>query len=515
MEHIDLLTNYHDGLAVSDEYEIKRIVATTYSLEPEFVYLLMTLTEPVSDFAFWDTLALKKCLVDKKRLTVFYQEDKFYGKGVIIDPAFAELVDTCCVPVKKGNYAFHPKVILAEYGSLKDGRIVFYRLMVSSRNLTGSDSVETGVVLKCDHKPEKVFESTDLKSVIDFINSQDWYCNEKKAEVFFQGEGTASSDSSYQRIGLGKDNNKIIISPFFTNELCKKIANAEFWKVENVHSKMYFVEGVQGESNYLWLGSANCTQNGLHNNYECIAGIPTEISEDKFREMFLAEGENIYDPSEEMTKKSDKESLLESVTRNCKFILKLSENGSLFECRIEFSKEGLPKEGLSLEEVEICIVNGNGYKKLSEDEIFWKLGKRKISRNLMIRLVGSRISRMIRIELDDESKEIFEQIDKENRNRNISELNDPFPAFFNASYDDEEEAEYEEYEIDTEESAPHNQNAGVSISNNDGMYEKLVKVYAMGDEGQRLLRRIRDIVEKSENESDRKMVNLFPIRGGE
>ena len=47
------------------------------------------------------------------------------------------------------------------------------------------------------------------------------------------------------------------------------------------------------------------------------------------------------------------------------------------------------------------------------------------------------------------------------------------------------------------------------------MYEKLVKVYAMGDEGQSLLRRIRDIVKESENETDRKMVDLFPIRDGE
>ncbi len=501
MKKIDTLS-YVESLNIPEGYVVERIIATTYSLQPGFIYLLMTLTEPVEEGVFWDALAMRKCINDPQRLKIFYQENKFMCKGSKVTEDFLQIIENCCVPVSAGKFAFHPKIILVEYKKT-DGTELKQRLIVSSRNLTISDMVECAVVLEGD-AAESIENINDISGLISYVNENDWYLEKKKVSVCFQGNGNKSIGSTMPL--YGNKCKKMIVSPFYShNNFCNKIENAEFYKCSEIHAKIYFFEGEK--KNWLWVGSANCTVNGLNHNYECQVGFETELTTAEFRDWIREKNGQEFLPEETVeddssSQKTEMDSFLDTYRLKLN-IKKKDRTKTLYVCNVEI----VPKASENtmnwefINQFDIRMLGGGKCSRWNDGTMEWEGVAKDISSFAVIRLLNDQ--RVIKMSMDEETEEIMKELLKERSKKLVADsMNMILPTFKSNN-----ETNDRNDEDDEDDSVERKYACGITL--NDGVYETLVKLYAANEK--RLLQIIRNQICNNADLYDDNVVHLIKM----
>lgn len=499
---------YTDTLSCPEGYELNRIVATTYSLEPQLIYLLACMFDSDSSEYIYSDLSIVKTLasfafganvksiIEKKRLLVFYQQDKFTCKiNLSKDKKFTALLRECCIPVKKEKYAFHPKVILAEY--LKEEQIL-HRLIVSSRNLTTSDLFETQVVL--EREAEKInIDDFDLDKLIAYINTSKWrYTNKDdnvEAQVVFQSPENANKLASDI---LKKDSSIIVLSPFFSGIKNGNLMNAGdacFYTGVNLHSKIFCVTA--DEESILWIGSANCTVNGLNHNYECMVGLKFKRDiQDEFKSWLEGNGFQCKKEPDEV--ESGEEKLIDKVVKN-----------GAFKCDAEY-QDGrylvniiVKYEGEEINELSIGLLGVRQNKPIDKSSVnFEGIEKHQLTNALLVKDKENN-SRIVLAEATDEYKELLASVTDDLSKEKIEQL---IPDFvFNYSNDDDSD---DDSDGDSGNSTNNSGRESVSFSPSDEEYEKILKLY--GYNRLDLLKKIKEKLEKNRdlyNEEKYEVVN--------
>ncbi len=549
---------YMETLEAMEGYTLNRIVATTYSLEPQLVFLLgsmFRLNKREIDQLKPDAIkSLAKHYVDqsigsiieKDRLFIFYQKDKFSYTLNKPNKKVALLLEHCCIPVEKVNCAFHPKIILAEYKSDNDANEFVHRLVVSSRNLTRSDAFETQVVL--ERKVGSPLQKTQcdsyerMKKYFEIIEENEWklihYLDGSKinfknctAKVYYQSEN--NHHLFFDKMHLGEEQyEKVILSPFYTG--LGRIKNAIYYKAPDeegnikLHSKLFCVAKHQSNDNEassgrveLWVGSANCTLKGLEKNDECMVALTFEEEDSEkfiieFQKWLEAKGFVGCCDESVSTEGPDNQNVVEELVAKAKItadVVQGSQNPQLYN--LVFKLEGISLEKHDLEDIEVRTPRIKKKQKIKENKnsyevVFEGLSVEELSKILVIqKMEGTQmIRRMALAECSDDLKELLDKNKEtsiENKNKSIL----PDVLLDTPSGDD---------------SKPLNKNREdgkntQSYNIEDQEYEKLIKWYAAAV-GEDVLRHVYNNLNKkssSENEVEdvvKKWIeNLINIEG--
>ena len=217
---------------------------------------------------------------------------------------------------KKGN--FHPKIWVIKY-SREDGDS-YINLLVMSRNLTFDSSIDISASL---HGPVGTEESEKNRPLADFLRYFAKDAGKKKAQVLELADDVLKvaafevslpfDDYDFFPIGIpgysGADiplfaqkNDLFAVSPFLSDDTIQKLTDFdgaralvtrkssvtpavmdrfehvfvtkeilcdnEYQVRQDVHAKIYYTTTRHG--NYLYLGSANASQNAFSRNVECL-----------------------------------------------------------------------------------------------------------------------------------------------------------------------------------------------------------------------------------------------------
>lgn len=473
--------NYINSLKPDDGFELSRIVATTYSLEPGFIYLLSTLFEMDAD-TFNDDLSTVKSLasfnskiaqskaIKEKRLKIFYQYDKFQYNLEKIDDKFAALISQCCIPIKPSTGSFHPKIILAEYENNK--KEIKHRLIISSRNLTSSDLLETQVILEKE-VTTKIDGDITKCELFNLIRQQGWTLKGKtnKVEAFIQSPNEVNKFYNLMKLD-DLSYEKIIVSPFYTQN--PTIGNATFYNGDKLHSKLFYI--TKGNEHNLWIGSANCTFSGLQNS--CEAMVKVSFEEDITTELkeWITKTENkleIYIITNAANTSKKQVNIVEKVIDKCKFSVSCLKNQNNDNYKLTFSVSK-PKN-ISFDNLSVALITRNSdinYKPLSEQVTFSNVPQSKITACLVVKYVDEiqdeEIKRLVMAEMDTGTEELI--------NKNIESLaNEPIksiiPKFDLSSKPSKKAGSTTNLSDD---------DSSISSKVDDKDYERLMKLYTAG-----------------------------------
>lgn len=470
--------NYIESLKPDDGFELSRVVATTYSLEPSFIYLLSTLFEMDAN-TFNDDLSTVKSLasfnskiaqskaIKEKRLKIFYQYDKFQYNLKKIDDKFAALISQCCIPIKPSTGSFHPKIILAEYENNK--KEIKHRLIISSRNLTSSDLLETQVILE-KVATKKINNDITERKLFNLIKQQGWELKGKPNTVKAFIQSPNEDDKFYELMQLNDKNfKKIIVSPFYTQE--PKIENATFYNGKKLHSKLFYI--TKGNEHNLWIGSANCTFSGLKNSYEAMVKVSFEkditedlkkwITEKKLKEFDIQKA-----PSANSLKTTNP---VEEIVKNCTFKLSCAKEQGNYNLTFTV----VNPQNISFDNLSVALITRNldeNYIPLSNTITFSNVPQSKITACLVVKYVDEiqdeEIKRLVMAEMDGATETLI--------NENIESLaNEPIksiiPKFDLSSGQSKKQSSGDN---------PSNDDSSISFKQEDKDYERLMKLYTAG-----------------------------------
>lgn len=230
------------------------------------------------------------------------------------------LLESSVFQVKLGrNGNFHPKIWVLKYS--QEGHESYIKLIVMSRNLTFDSSIDIYVAL-CGAVGSEVSEKN--KPLADFIQYMAQYAGRKKQQVLSLAEDALKvaefevshpfKDYDFYPIGipgyegnnnplLGRKNAIFAVSPFLSDGTVEKmtafhtqrktlvtrkesvteavmnafehvyvtkdeLSDNEYGAKQDIHAKIYFVS--TNIDNYLYLGSANASENAFRRNIECL-----------------------------------------------------------------------------------------------------------------------------------------------------------------------------------------------------------------------------------------------------
>lgn len=468
---------YMETLEAMEGYVLNRIVATTYSLEPQLVFLLGSMFQlRKRDIEHLEPDIIKSLanhyadqsigsILKEDRLLIFYQEDKFSYTLNQPNEKVALLLEHCCIPVEKVKPAFHPKIILAEYISDNDANEFVHRLVVSSRNLTRSNAFETQVVL--ERKVDEPLQKTQcdsyegMKQYFEIIEAKEWnlihYLEGSKinfesctAKVYYQSAN--NHHSLFKEMHLEEEQyEKVILSPFYTG--LERIKNATYYTVPDkestmngrnnvLHSKLFCVAKHQSDHNEescggvdLWVGSANCTRTGLDMNDECMVALTFEMSDTKsfiseFRKWLEDKGFVGYHDESVSTEGSNNQNIVEELVSQAEItadVVQCSQNPQLYN--LVFKLEGNALVKLNLENIEVRTPRIKKKQKIKGNKNFYEvvfegLSVEELSKTLVIqKMEGSQmISRIALAECSEELEKILhknKETSIESKNKSI------------------------------------------------------------------------------------------------
>lgn len=214
---------------------------------------------------------------------------------------------------------FHPKIWVLKYS--QKGNPSYIKLLVMSRNLTFDNSIDITAALK---GPIGTEESEKHRPLSDFLNYISRFADsKKKPQVLALAEdvlkvaafevGPPFDDYDFYPIGIpgysgeklplfGQKYSLFAVSPFLSDETVKRLtafngrrslvtrkssvtpavmeafdhvyvtkeilSDNEFNVKQDIHAKIYYTTAK--DANYLYLGSANASQNAFYKNVECL-----------------------------------------------------------------------------------------------------------------------------------------------------------------------------------------------------------------------------------------------------
>lgn len=510
---------YIESLKPDKGFRLKRIIATTYSLEPQLVNLLVNVFDIYGvinqDDRNLETLAslcnseiAKSKVIKEDCLKIFYQKDKFSYTQVNQDNRFNVLLRKCCEGMDKKDYAFHPKVILAEY--MNGNHVSQHRLIISSRNLTNSDLFEVQTVIERKNV-EEIEKSFDLAQLCEYINDRskgDWVfkglekqneCTSLSVKPYLQ---TPDNDIKFMNLMKLDDENyeKIIISPFYSG--LDKLKEADIYTSENIHCKMFYVTNKKRNEYILWIGSANCTTNGLRNNYEAMVAIHVQQEFDtKFKEWI--EGFQKLDKNEKDNIESSRAEI-EYLINNYNIKAEI-EDANIHKYNLKFKLEKKEnKEEVAFDFFSFYLPTTNEKGELNQDKevIFEDISIEKVTSSLIIEyeneFENEKLIRYINAEPDEKLKELLGNIEDKLKEKKIKQIIPDYYLYSENQQEDQEEANDENSE-DNEDSAESNTSNDKLTRGSlyDQDYEKLIRLYVQGKTD--VIATIKDKISDKEN----------------
>ena len=287
----------------------------TYSLHPEVLVSVLT------DCGLLMTYADKPEEI-KKHFLCLMQHDR-YLEGAL-PSLFSFLLKCGRIRPVKGSCSFHPKLIALVYRKNDDDKQKKLRLIISSKNLTTATYLEGAVSIEGTPEEQAVKEKTPLAKMIEDVSEQDKFAKDI-AELIRQTDFTkdirsilADENAQYELLTVGggcklklpQNPQKLrIVSPFLGswNFLSSLIGSCRDWKVftrrkvpqelvkmagpehfwclpysekeevpaPELHAKIYALTDCDGR-HHLYIGSANCSENGFRHNYELMLHIKSD-----------------------------------------------------------------------------------------------------------------------------------------------------------------------------------------------------------------------------------------------
>lgn len=274
-----------DILEHKEGYRIEKVFMTTFSFEKAlFLPIAYRLDEePIDQDSLFSLENL--CQQYPEKLRVFYQKNKLLGAklNLRVAPLLEKALNIFGVMVEVDeNICFHPKITLVFYRKkdidVENKEVLLCRLAISSRNLTLGESKEAIVIIEKQLSKEKCVcllkKEVILEDIITFVN--------KNFETaYFQSPADKEiSIESFMEKNTGKYDCIDCISPGFEVDKVNGISVTPWWN-KNSHAKVYIFSKKDDLGCRIWVGSANCTYNGLHRNYECITYFDVPYSRDQ------------------------------------------------------------------------------------------------------------------------------------------------------------------------------------------------------------------------------------------
>ena len=408
-------------------YYIDFITATTYSLNLSLIVPLTRLTYKDRDFIKKEK-ALKDCLSNGK-LKIFYQHNKILGEEFKpkFKAAISSFCDINCIPMYTDNNAvcFHPKIIFICYKSTEQKDEYIYRLAVSSKNLTFSESIENCVILECksNNQIRQPSNEKEFKEFVEIINGLTF-------DPIGASVGKVSNPNVYfsyknnlkicEKMGLDTIKAVVAVSPGFEKNPLMNKTISSFWK-EKSHSKLYFIERNNGACE-LWVGSANCTASGLGSkpqyNSECIVKLPLlgDVDIESIKEILISQG--YKEDQNRNYENSDTSSIIDkSINDILPISIKVNqsaENDKTYEEIVKFNKAPDISENINIFVHPLGLTNQK--KALEKDNPLLFQGIKLLELTPLVLLTYTSkknknevIRRIIKASYDDETKHIFSE----------------------------------------------------------------------------------------------------------
>lgn len=248
-------------------------------------------------------MELKRILVGAKDKFAFFYDEK---SGINYSDYKADIRLSAYIEsfshAVKAKKVFHPKITLARFINNSDAGHVIYRLQVSSKNITSSNSFETGVQLRT--VPKNEMSNHNLCRFIEFLNKAiendttnkaiendttkaklNDICNElEKLSFVLVDDEDNQTDKVYITVSgeeLGTTQKElidalkqpckmIILSPDYETAQ-DKLADYHVYAPVGVatHAKLYY----KTDTKTLWIGSSNLSEAGMGKNIECMVRI--------------------------------------------------------------------------------------------------------------------------------------------------------------------------------------------------------------------------------------------------
>ena len=345
--------SYSELLQPDIGYNLEFAVGLTYSLDLEALLgvpislgLLDEMDTSLRDNPFYLLEAIRK---SSDKLCIFCN-----AGGISLPQKIQSvysLLENSVFEVKlKNKQNFHPKMWFIKY--VNDEGKAYIKLIVLSRNLTFDNSLDLAFEFKGEVGKAKRNKNLPLCDMLKFVSE---YSDKGKKEKILSLANdvhhikkfeTLSEFEDYEFLPLGIsvhkkektelfDNNKdvFVVSPFLSDDIVNEITKVngrkilvtrkasvtkntlekfdsvfitkeiltdnEFGVKQDIHAKLYFTTGNDG--NFLYLGSANASHNAFNNNVEFLIKLkyaPYQISYKQFIKDFIPEENN---PFEEIT----------------------------------------------------------------------------------------------------------------------------------------------------------------------------------------------------------------------
>lgn len=301
---------------------------------------------------------------------------------------------------------FHPKMWFIKY--LNDEGNAYIKIIVLSRNLTFDRSWDvsfafTGRVGR--HRSRTKNKNIPLRDMLEFVKM---YANKDKNDKISELQENIldvkefeleSPFESYEFMPIGipgykgndldlfdNHNELLVVSPFLSDDIIERFEQSsrytrkiitrrssitnktleafnngvyamkdiivdggdeesiEQWQKQDIHGKLYFESGYDG--NFLYLGSANASHNAFYNNVEFLIKLkfkPRTMSYQKFIYDFLSEEDNPFElvTNVERNKKEEEEDLYSKQIKEIIWAIKdarVISNGTNYDVQVNFKK---------------------------------------------------------------------------------------------------------------------------------------------------------------------------------
>lgn len=366
---------------------------------------------------------------------------------------------------------FHPKMWFIKYSD--DYGNAYIKIIVLSRNLTFDRSWDvsfafTGRVGR--HRSRTKNENIPLRDMLEYVKV---YANKEKKDKIselqenildvkeFELESPFES-YEFMPIGipgyLGKDldlfnahNELLVVSPFLSDDIIEKFEQSsrytrkiitrrssitnktldafnngvyamkdiivdggdeesiEEWQKQDIHGKLYFESGYDG--NFLYLGSANASHNAFFNNVEFLIKLkfkPRTMSYQKFIGDFLPEEDNPFElvTNIELNKKEEEQDIYSKQIKEIIWAIKdarVVSNGTNYDIQVNFKKLNTDIRGKIAP-----LMRKNTYKEIEDVTTLEKLTITQISEFYVIKVGDKEV--VVKIKTKDIPKDRDDKI---------------------------------------------------------------------------------------------------------
>ncbi|WP_207710261.1 hypothetical protein [Clostridium sp. C2-6-12] len=366
---------------------------------------------------------------------------------------------------------FHPKMWFIKYSD-DDGN-AYIKIIVLSRNLTFDRSWDvsfafTGRVGR--HRSRTKNENIPLKDMLEFVKV---YANkDKKDKISDLQENILdvkefeldSPFESYEFMPIGipgykgndldlfnTHNELLVVSPFLSDDIIERFEQSsrytrkiitrrssitnktldafnngvyamkdiivdggdeesiEQWQKQDIHGKLYFESGYDG--NFLYLGSANASHNAFYNNVEFLIKLKFKartMSYQKFIGDFLPEEDNPFElvTNVERNKKEEEQDIYSKQIKEIIWAIKdarVISNGTNYDVQVNFKKLNPDIRGKIAP-----LMRNNSYKEIEESTTLEKLTITQFSEFYVIKVGDKEV--VVKIKTKDIPKDRDDKI---------------------------------------------------------------------------------------------------------